>query len=183
MTQRIEIIAPKEILQTGNQSQAQTSFVTYNTGFTPNFSQQGPSGINFQTNQGSGIIDKLWTEQSSLDYRYVDQAKNPCQGQIILVPPSTNQSIIYYSPLQIIEQRTTTNSIQTVFVSQPPNVNQSATAPQAAIPPPQTAPAQSKSTLCRKSESRYLPPQKKISKFFCDFGECKLSFHSVEDLR
>ena len=102
-----------------------------------------------------------------LDYCYVDQAKNPCLGQIILVPPSTNQSMIYYSPLQIIEQPTTTNSIQTVFVSQPTNVNQSATAPQAAIPPPQTA----------------LPPQKKISNFFCDFGECKLSFHSVEDLR
>ena len=118
-----------------------------------------------------------------LDYRYVDQAKHPWQGQIILVPPSTNQSIIYVSPLQIIEQPTTTNSIQTAFVSPPANVNQSVTVPQAVIPPAQTASAQAKSTLCRKSGSRYLTPQKKISKFFCDFGECKLSFHSVEDLR
>ena len=98
-----------------------------------------------------------------------------------------NQSIIYYSP-QIIQQPVTNNGIQTVFVRQPSNLNQSGTSPQATIPPPQPAPVQktevqTKSTICRKSGSRYLPPMKKISNFSCDFGECELSFHSVEDLR
>ena len=123
-----------------------------------------------------------------LDHRHViiwvKLSKNPCQGQIIFVqPPSTNQSIIYYSqPLQIIEQPVTNNTVQKVFVSQQPNLNQSATAMQATISHPQSAPVQSlqtKPTPCQKR----LPPGKEISKYFCDFGECKLSFDSVEELR
>ena len=127
-----------------------------------------------------------------LDHRHVviwaELSKNPCQGQIIFVqPPSTNQSIIYYSqPLQIIEQPVTNNTVQKVFVSQQPNLNQSATAMQATISQPQSAPVQTelqslqkKSTPCQKR----LPPGKEISKYFCDFGECKLSFDSVEELR
>ena len=98
-----------------------------------------------------------------------------------------NQSIIYYSP-QIIQQPVTNNGIQTVFVRQPSILNQSGTSPQATIPLPKPAPVQTtevqtKSTLSGKSGSRYLPPMKKISNFSCDFGECELSFHSVEDLR
>ena len=48
-----KIIAPKEKIQTVNQPAAQTYFV--NSGFTPTFVQPGTSGINYQTNQGSGI--------------------------------------------------------------------------------------------------------------------------------
>ena len=45
--------------------------------------------------------------------------------------------------------------------------------------PMQSAPVQSTMTEPPRPE----PRNKQIKKFFCDFGECKLSFESVEELR
>ena len=89
------------------------------------------------------------------------------------------------------------NIIQQVFVSQPPL--QQATLPQTStqaimqsvatqqhtemepvITQPETM--QSADAQAAPIEPK-LPKNKQISKFFCDFGECKLSFESVEELR